>query len=247
VTPEQIEQIERERREREDEYVLLLLLLLALGFSQGGDDRLTFLRRLLLTLGVITIAESMADSHLAAFAILAIGAQATGRDELIRQYTPMAREAADAMVDTLTAETARAGGDVSEGLRLAGYSRSNSTGLELGAERNVVTASNAGLFEGAAAKFGLDAILGFRHVSFLDEVTTDICRERHGLSLPTAHRYWRDNWVSLHFHCRSWIVPLVEPFTPSETLPTTPPMDGFGRAPLPVLMLLDRVGRGVAA
>jgi hypothetical protein len=100
--------------------------------------------------------------------------------------------------------------------------------VDLGAERAVVTAHNGGILAGAAA---LDGVTGLAHRSVLDEVTTDICRERNGLMLPLDDPYWTSNVPALHYRCRSVLVPIVGDFTPSDWRPTVPPMAGFGAAP----------------
>ncbi len=169
MTDAEIKELDRKRREREDELILLLLLLLGYGVSiaegepqpvstldlpegvtapvapgrvsGGGVD---VLARLLRTTGAEEIALSMADAHLDAFAIFGTGVE-PDREALAKQYAPQAREMADAMVEAIK----QAGGDtLADSLLLAKYSRSDSRGIELGAERQIVSASNAGLIDG---------------------------------------------------------------------------------------------------
>lgn len=240
MTPEQIAQLEADRRKREEELLLLLLLLSGYIVRERAASE-DAIRTILFAFGVNLIAESMADMHLDAFRLYA--ATLPDRDELIRQYTATAREAAEAMAVTMSQGVADAGGDVAEGLRLAGYSLSDANGIELGAERNLVLASNAGLFMGAAALFGIGAVTGLRHVSVLDDATTEICNERAFLQLRVDDPYWLSNFPSLHWNCRSIIVPLTGRFAVSGTLPTIPPLPGFGRMPDFVRAMIRQVGR----
>lgn len=103
--------------------------------------------------------------------------------------------------------------------------------LETDVERTIVSAHNAGIYAGTRT---LPKLWGFRHVSVLDEGTTACCRERAGLTLHKDHPYWHDdNWVPLHWSCRSLIRPvrIGERLTESTTLPTTPADPGFGKLP----------------
>lgn len=239
------------------------------GGNRPTEASLTRLAGILRTQGVEEIAGSMADAHLDAFAIFGSGdagpepdLNAIGRsvrradseldvpsifksrplvlpdrDELARDYTPAAAEMADAMVDAIR----QAKGDtLAESLLLAKYSRSDSTGLELGAERQIVTASNAGLIGGAIVRRDGPRLEGFRHVSVIDDRTTKICTERDTLQLPARDPYWEFNWPSLHWHCRSVIAPIFVPFKASDWRPRTPPDMGFGRMPAAVRRMIRR-------
>lgn len=244
MTPEQLKELEDKRREREEELILLFLLLLGLARREIiPDDPEASFRRVLVERGVPEFAESMADAHLDVFPIFAAGLALPDRIELIRLYTPTAGEAVDAMVKAIAEGIVEAGGDVSLGLRNAGYSAFNTNGLELGAERNIVTATNAGLLAAAIADGDIDRVTGLEHLSTIDDSTTAICEERHRLRLPLLHPYWRINWPSLHFRCRSIVAPLTGEFAASATLPTVPPMEGFGVAPPVVLLMLDQAAR----
>lgn len=194
MTPEELDEVERQRRKREDELILLLLLLLGLASREavqtgGGVETI---RRVVNQRAPGEIAESMSDAHLDVLPILGVRMALFGRDELIRLYAPIGRTATDAMLDTIAKAIVGAGGDVQAGLTLAGYSTANTNGLELGAERNIVTASNAGLL--AAAIVEGEDVTGLEHVSILDDRTTDICDERDGLKLDIGHDYWRRGW-----------------------------------------------------
>lgn len=262
MTDAQIAELDRKRKEREDELLLLLLLLLGFGVQQGiaetgtasegiaaagtpqrstGAD-LTGITRLLQTMGVAEIAGSMADAHLDAFAFNQPGMQgAPARESLIRQYAEIARDMVNAMISRLTQAFSEAK-TVAEALVLAKYSRSDSRGIEIGVERNIITASNAGVIDGAFTQFGKGGVFGLEHVSVMDDRTTHWCRPRNGLKLAADNPYWLTNWPSLHAGCRSAIVPLTKPFTDmSGFIPMFDPPDvGYGIAPASVLPLLRR-------
>lgn len=253
-----IRRIERDRRKREDELLILLLLLMGraqhhtlvssqhripagqiisnIVRGQNGNDG-----------AAVLIAASMADAHEDAVRRVArmAGEQPpeTNTDELIQQYTPSAQQAAQAMTDTLTtavnaavAEAEAAGQsatDVRRAIRDAfearGYSRKNAYALTNGAERQIVTAYNGGLFAGAKM---LGVVTGLRHASVLDSHTTEICRPRDGLQLPIDDEWWLTNTPSLHFGCRSCLLPIMGDFEPSDWRPPVPPDPGFGIMPV---------------
>lgn len=249
MTAEELKALDQKRKDREDELILLLLLLLGWGVSQSiattdaaaednrpAEANLARLTALLRTQGVAEIAGSMADAHMDAYGFFGDLAL-IDRDTLIRDYTPAATEMADAMVDAIRQAK---GGTLAESLLLAKYSRSDSTGLELGAERQIVTASNAGLIGGALVRQDGPRLEGFRHVSVIDDRTTKICTERDGLQLPARDAYWEINWPSLHWRCRSVIAPIFGPFKASDWRPRTPPDVGFGLMPATVRRMLRR-------
>ena len=41
----------------------------------------------------------------------------------------------------------------------------------------------------------------------LDEVTTDICRTYHGVTLPISHPWFLSHWSPNHWGCRGVVVP----------------------------------------
>lgn len=151
----------------------------------------------------------------------------------------MAKTVADAVAEAIAA--ARAEGMTGRDLRapiadafdIAGYSRMNSYAVDVGVARAIVSAHNVGIFAAVTAGVGILAslITGLRHVSVLDENTTIICTERSGFQRPLEDPYWLTNAPPLHWNCRSVLVPLIGSFTPSERLPRTPPMAGFGMMP----------------
>lgn len=101
--------------------------------------------------------------------------------------------------------------------------------LDVGAERSVVGAHNAGMFNGAQRLE--NKITGLRHVSVRDDRTTDICIERDGLMYPLDDPYWVDGGIPpLHWGCRSTILAIYGDFIRSERYPVTQPQPGFGYA-----------------
>jgi SPP1 gp7 family putative phage head morphogenesis protein len=197
---------------------------------------LATLQRILTTQGVAEIAGSMADAHLDAFAFNVPDLTgAPDRDELIREYGPSAEEMVTAILEAIQESGAPT---LAEALVVAKYTKSDATGLELGAERQIVTASNAGLLNGAIVRHGRGGITGLRHVSVIDDRTTKICTDRDGLALPVLDPYWMINWPSLHWRCRSTVVPIVGRFKASNWRPKTPPSVGFGRMPTAVRKML---------
>lgn len=195
---------------------------------------------------VLLIARSMADAHRDAFRRLGrltgesgLTRDAAGpMDELVRQYTPQARQAVEAMGQTIYDAVAKRMTEtpgrsirriVGEAFDDAGYSKDKPNGLDVGTERAIVTASNTGMIDAAGST---DAITALRHISVLDDGTTDICRQRHRLTLPIDHPYWQFNVPALHFRCRSVIVPALGRAEYSDKLPTIPPAPGFGAAPV---------------
>ncbi len=56
---------------------------------------------------------------------------------------------------------------------------------------------------------GDDDIIGFLFDSVKDIARTDICRTRHGLIYRPGTKLLRDNTPSLHYNCRSHLIPLA--------------------------------------
>jgi hypothetical protein len=119
---------------------------------------------------------------------------------------------------------------IGEAFDAAGMTHARSHAAEAAAERLIVTTYGAGMRDAFEIKFA-DRVTGYRHVSVLDDGTTEICRERADLKLPTSDPFWKTNFPSLHWGCRSCLMPIVGKFQPSETYPTTRPSPGFGIAP----------------
>lgn len=118
----------------------------------------------------------------------------------------------------------------------AGVTKSHHDTLAIGIERQTVEKYNTGLWKGAIAPDLGHRLAGFRHVSVIDAGTTEICRERDGLTLPADDPYWRDNWCPLHYGCRSIVLPLFGGDVKiSEAYPEHPPALGFGKAPAVIM------------
>jgi hypothetical protein len=204
------------------------------------------------------IARTMAQAHRDGYrrAGLMAGTRAVERADagalatLIDLYLPQSRMAAAEMAGTIedkvreAVATARGTGATGNALRRgvreafdsAGYTPQSDHGADLAAEIAVVGAHNAGVIDGAFNAPPLRGLVtGLAHISIMDNRTTPICKDRHELRLPLNHPYWRSGQAvpPLHFRCRSALRVLVGEFTPSDQLPTIPPMPGFGGGPLP--------------
>lgn len=127
--------------------------------------------------------------------------------------------------------------------RAAGMHRDNPYALEAAAERAVVTGFGAGMWDGWHAPEVVDVVVGFTHRTILDGRETEICHERAGYQRPRDDAYWLENWPSLHWGCRSIILP--ERKVPKGGWSTGYPINsaepGFGRAPATAFGV--RVGR----
>jgi hypothetical protein len=254
--------VERERRRRERELWLLLLAMLASAERQATIavlhefDWRTVIRNVIAggpnhRGAARDIARTMAQAHRDGYR--RVGLTAGTRDvaradagtlaDLIALYEPQARIAAQAMAQAVTDRVydgllLRAPGQsvrdaIREAFDSGGYSAETPYAVQLTAERAVVGAHNGGIFGAVRERPELN-VTGIRHVSILDSATTEICRQRHDLQLPVDHEYWRNGGIpQLHFRCRSSLRPLFGDFIPTATLPTIPPMAGFGYGPLP--------------
>ena len=166
-------------------------------------------------------------------------------DRIATGYAAEAREVADAtwtviqskLVPAYAASRSQGVNEAVKAIRLAfkdaGVTKDDSSTLERGIERQVVQKFNVGLWRGANTIIDpKHHLVGFKHASVIDDGTTDICRERDGLTLPPEDPYWRTNWPGLHWGCRSIAFPLFgESIQASTRLPTIPPAPGFGLAP----------------
>lgn len=245
--------IEQKRRDREDELLLLLLLICddarrdtAVMLAHGKSYADVIANDL--APGVNAIARTAALAHADAYrrfgkiAGVTVPRDAAGPlDVLARQYEPGARAAVDAMIASLVqavADITAKFPDESPKLLAksafdnAGYTKDKPRGLDLTAERAVVTASNSGML-GAALLLGERDVM-IRHHTVLDGSETDICHDRANLTLPASHPYWINGGVpQLHYGCRSILMPAPPGSEASDWLPTIPPMQGFGFNPLP--------------
>jgi hypothetical protein len=230
---------------------------LIVALRHGFDSRAVLARRLGDT-AVEIIAERMADAHADAF--MRFGRQyepginrsnAGPRGEVIERYRPQARDMAQAIAVNLyrsiveqsratppadvTPAVARSWDSPTAVVRRAfdqcGYGRANPFNLAAGIERNIVLASNVGMFNVVTTRTAVT--LGIRHVSIVDAATTDICLDRHGLVLPADHEYWRSGHAipPLHPRCRSVLLPVKPPFEADTVLPTVPAAPGWGAMP----------------
>lgn len=264
MTDAEIKELDDKRRQREEEMVALLLILFGFSVEQsiagagGGaaspaararvtaessaspaDTSLSHVEHLLKTEGVKIIAESMAESHLDAYQIYEPSlAKAPDLEALAKQYASQAAEMAKAMVKAIE----RAGGDtLADSLLLAKYSLSDSKNIAVGAERQIVIASNVGVIDGAFNRQSGPKLSGFRHRSVLDDATTKICEGRDGYQLPARSAYWVSNWPGLHGGCRSVIEPIFGGFAVSSPRHLEPPDVGFGRMPAYMRQMIRRM------
>lgn len=104
--------------------------------------------------------------------------------------------------------------------------------LESVTELNIVNTNGAGQWDAYQEPSAADRTVGFIHRSVVDEGTTEICLERDGFCRPADDEYWSVNWPSLHFGCRSGILPIFKVRKWSENYPVTSPAPGFGRRPM---------------
>jgi hypothetical protein len=196
------------------------------------------------------IARTMAQAHRDGYR--RVGLEVGTRDvqradagtigDLMPLYRPQADVAAQAMVQAiidLIYETLRTRTPdvpireaVGEAFDLGGYSMSSPRAVKLAAEIAVVGAHSGGVFDAIHTRPDLK-VTGIGHVTIADGRETDICHDRIGLVLPVGHPYWTTNVPGLHYGCRSALKPLFGDVEFSETLPTIPPMPGFGGGPLP--------------
>lgn len=259
---ERAEAIERDRRNRERQLLLLLLLLMdesrrhALSAVRLGHDPLNAVVRVVIgdsrieqpgTAPVLDAAmrESYAAGARRAFRI-AGETPPTVDDALERagaRYERYSNDAASllgyAVGKKLTDATRETTGirqrlDAIKEVFADGFSRANSSALDLAPEQATLRAYNDGLHDGYNDPVVSPNVAALRHVSIIDEGTTVICRERHGLTLPPDDPYWRTNWAPLHWRCRSVIVPVLKSEWNGEYSsgrPATPPMASFGAAP----------------
>lgn len=156
-------------------------------------------------------------------------------------YRERARQAAGQMLATLLgrirdgAEAGLAG--VRDSFTTWGYRRNGEHGawaLDTAATTLGIGSYEDGYAAGLARDEVQERLYGLRHVSVMDSRTSDICRARDAVRLPPSDPWWLSNWVQLHWHCRSSIIPIFHPFTatPQDDLPYgIPPQPGFGRAP----------------
>jgi hypothetical protein len=197
------------------------------------------------------VAMQLALSHLAGATLAGLKTATAYRPALaglVEAYIPSAerllRAMADGLIKAFNAGLAEPATSILQriknirnALRAAGYTAGNSYAIRLGIERAVVSAFNAGVIDSALQS---ETEIGLRHISILDAVTTDICRDRQNLTLRVSHPYWLTNCPALHYHCRSVLVPVTD-YVESERLPNIPPMPGFGAMPPEIVSLIAGV------
>lgn len=248
---DEIDCIENERRRREAELLLLLLLLsaqarTAVRYAIRLDaDPIAALRRVWLGSehypgAVVPIANAMLAAHLAGWNRTARLADVTLPlpEYAAGIYRQQAQFAASLALQTMTdrLRVVLSGAITPEARLLAatgafrdnGWTMDRPWGLAQLTGLQIVSGYGNGMMDAA---FATPKVLGFRHVSVLDDATTTICEERANLQLPKDDPYWLRGCPPLHFGCRSVLMPLMRPVAWSDWRPTVPPMAGFGMAP----------------
>lgn len=246
---EQIALVERDRRHQERELLLLLLLLASqsrryavsavrLGHSPTQAIRDVWAGNEDLDLPGLpaALAEQLAAAHVAGYRRASAFVGNRGASPVSPDYSAFASQSVERMTTALQRRVNDAlakveGGatDRAKAVRQAfadgGYTAERPAALVGATVTLVVSAYGAGMAE---AYDDADVEM-LRHHSVLDAGTTEICNEREGLTLPRTDPYWQWNWPSLHFGCRSIVLPAPHGAEASDWRPTTPPSPGFGR------------------
>lgn len=102
--------------------------------------------------------------------------------------------------------------------------------LETAIVTEILRAYGRGMFRGLMAAAERGEVKAFRHVSILDERTTPICGNAHGVTLAPDDPYWLNHWPPLHWNCRSIIAPILGDWTPVFPRHAVSPATGFGGA-----------------
>lgn len=98
----------------------------------------------------------------------------------------------------------------------------------------VLQAWGAGYWSGMQNPLIDTKVSGHRHVSVVDDATSEICLDRDQLVLPKDDPYWRGRAIPpLHNHCRSVVIPVYGKQDWSERHPTVPVNPPWGTSPLP--------------
>lgn len=207
------------------------------------------------------LANAMADSYLTGYRrahlMADVPVEPLSAEATISQYIPGARRIAEGVVDSLIAvirqslidganAKLRTGQMAREALRALtrwGWTRFDpktvapeSTGSPGYAAVTVSSAAilsayNGGMWNGYRAPAVAPKLTALTHHSILDEVTSDICRDRDTLTLAPDDPYWLYGWPELHTHCRSAVLPHFKPVDLSTWRPTVPVQPGFGVPP----------------
>lgn len=168
--------------------------------------------------------------------------------ELLDAQNAVAERVAEGMAQTLATkindavgESIRAGlgtKKIARAVRQAvvdgGYGAANPHLLKTVGEVQIVNAHGAGMWNNWHDPQVADKLVGFKHVSVMDEGTTAICKCRNGFMRPKDDEYWKTNYPALHFGCRSVILPLFKEEEWTLARPSIPPAPGFGWAMSPL-------------
>lgn len=211
------------------------------------------------------LANAMADSYLTGYRrahlMADVPVEPLSAEATIAQYVPGARGIADGVVDSLTkiirqsmidgrAAHLRTGQMAREALRSLtryGWTRFSpqsvapeSTGspgfaASTVSTNAVLTSWGAGYWNGFKTPAIETKLAGFKHISVLDERTSDICiaRGEPSVQYRKDDPYWITGGVPpLHPRCRSIVIPLFgQGHDWTEGYPIVPPAPGWGRAP----------------
>jgi SPP1 gp7 family putative phage head morphogenesis protein len=168
--------------------------------------------------------------------------------ELLDAQAAVAERVAEGMAQTLVTKINDAVGEsiqaglgtkkIARAVRQAvvdgGYGADNPYLLKTVAERGIVDAHGAGMWNNWHDPQVADKLVGFKHVTVMDEGTTDICKCRNGFMRPKDDEYWETSWPALHWGCRSVILPLFKDHEWTLARPAIPPAPGFGWAMSPL-------------
>lgn len=211
------------------------------------------------------LANAMADSYLAGYRrahlMADVPVEPLSAEATIAQYIPGARRIAEGVTDSLvnvirqslidgaTAKL-RTGQMAREALRALtrfGWTRFDpktvapeSTGspgyaASTVSTNAVLTSWGAGYWNGMKTPAIQTKLAGFKHISVLDERTSDICiaRGEPSVQYRKDDPYWIAGGVPpLHPRCRSILIPLFgQGHDWTEGYPNVPPAPGWGNAP----------------
>lgn len=245
------ERIDIQRRDREAALLLALALLwddsrtaalrtVSLGFDPAQSVRNIWMGspKLKLPGAAIDIQQAMAEAHIAGAgtALRLAGlepARTATEGELADFYQPEASEAVGRLLGRLipAVEEAEQSGDTLTERRASMKLVFDKPGtyLKPPSTQLILQGYGDGMSDVMLNHPDEDDFL-LTHHTIVDEGTTKICFQRKGLTLPRSEGYWKTNWPSLHFGCRSVVLPAEKGAKVSDWLPTIPPAPGFGGA-----------------
>jgi hypothetical protein len=256
---EYIKSADRKRKKRESELLILLLILIGnairesmLSFRHGLNWRQVLDNRILgypearMKGAIPAIIGTLRKSHNSGARLAAERLGEVFRGETRNDiYETAARDFSVAMNNAVQSAFWRgigAGTDIRNTIKAirieidtAGYSIGNYFAIELGVGRAVVWSFNLGVIDVSNNFREVTQELGLRHVSVIDDRTSDWCIPRDGTTLPVSHPYWRArNVPPLHPRCRSLLMPMILPYEETD-VPIAPAAAlGFGENPLPL-------------